>query len=85
MDPERWKQVAGLLEAALDLPSAGRDEFLRKKCEGDVELECEVRSLLASHRNAGGFLERPAVLVAPQAVTETQGNSPVMLGRTISH
>ncbi len=85
MDPERWKQVDGLLEAALDIPSAGRNEFLRQKCAGDNELEREVLSLLDSHRNVGRFLESPAMLVAAQTSAETQGDRDALLGRTISH
>ncbi|PYV63232.1 MAG: hypothetical protein DMG95_07495, partial [Acidobacteria bacterium] len=85
MNPERWKQVDGLLEAALGLPSGGRDEFVRQKCAGDPELEREVRSLLDSHHNLGRFLESPAMLVAAQALTETRGDGDPLLGRTISH
>jgi len=85
MDPERWKQVDGLLEAALDIPSAGRNEFLRQKCAGDNELEREVLSLLDSHRNLGRFLESPAMLIAAQTSAETQGDRDALLGRTISH
>src|SRR5881227_1480939 len=85
MNPERWKQVDGVLEAALSLPSGGRDEFLRQKCAGDPELEREVRSLVDSHRNLGRFLESPAMLVAAQALTETRGDGDPLLGRTISH
>jgi predicted ATPase len=85
MNPERWKQVDGLLEAALGLPSGDREEFLREKCAGDPELEREVRSLLDSHHKLGGFLESPAMLVAAQALTETRGDRDPLLGRTISH
>lgn len=85
MDPERWKQIDGLIQAALDVPSAGLDEFLRRKCAGDAELEREVRSLLDSHRKLGGFLESPATLMAAQAMVETQGDRDALLGRTISH
>jgi predicted ATPase/serine/threonine protein kinase len=87
MDPERWKRVDELLHSALAVPSDRRDEFLRQECAGDAELEQEVRSLLTSHRNLGGFLERPAIKVAAQAIAKTEareaGDS--VLGRTISH
>ncbi|HEY6766362.1 MAG TPA: tetratricopeptide repeat protein [Candidatus Sulfotelmatobacter sp.] len=87
MDAERWKRVDELLHSALAVPSARRDEFLRQECAGDAELEQEVRSLLTSHRNLGGFLERPAIRVAAQTIAQTEareaGDS--VLGRTISH
>ena len=64
-----------------------RDDFLRQACAGDDELEQEVRSLLTSHRNAGSFLEDPAIKIAAQtiALAETQETSDELLGRTISH
>jgi predicted ATPase/serine/threonine protein kinase len=87
MDAERWKQVDELLHSALAVPSDRRDEFLRQACAGDAELEQEVRSLLTSHRNLGGFLERPAIRVAAQAIAQTEAReaSDSVLGRTISH
>ena len=87
MDAERWKQVDELLQSALAVPFDRRDEFLRQVCAGDAELEQEVRSLLTSHRNLGGFLERPAIRVAAQTIARAEareaGDS--VLGRTISH
>ena len=87
MDAERWKRVDELLHSVLAVPSDRRDEFLRQECAGDAELEQEVRSLLDSHRNLGGFLERPAIRVAAQTIAQTEareaGDS--VLGRTISH
>ena len=87
MDAERWKRVDELLHSALAVPPDRRDEFLRQLCAGDAGLEQEVRSLLDSHRNLGGFLERPAIRVAAQTIAKTEareaGDS--VLGRTISH
>ena len=53
MDPDRWKQIDRLLQSALTRQSGERDAFLRQACAGDVELEREVRSLLAAQREAG--------------------------------
>src|SRR5205814_689039 len=63
------------------------DEFLRRACTSDTEIEQEVRSLLISYRNVGGFLENPPMLVAAQAVAnaETQGTGDSLLRRNISH
>jgi len=88
MDAERWKRVDELLQSALVIPSDRRDEFLRQACAGDDELEQEVRSLLTSHRNAGGFLEGPAIKIAAQgmaAAAETVVSGGSLLGQTISH
>ena len=67
MDAERWRRVDQLLQSALLVPPARRDEFLCRECAGDAALEGEVRSLLDSHHNADSFLERPAIRVAARA------------------
>ncbi len=61
MDPNQWKRVDQLLQAALERPPGDRTEFLRQACAGDEALEREVQSLLAAQRDAGSFLENPAM------------------------
>src|SRR6185503_9512318 len=73
MDPERWNQVDTLLQSALDCPAAERDVFLRSACSGDEQLEHEVRSLLAAHDRADGFLAAPAIDVAAGQLTGGRG------------
>jgi predicted ATPase/serine/threonine protein kinase len=87
MDPERWQRVDELLHSALALPSDRREEFLRQVCAGDVELEQELKSLLTSHRNLGGFLERPAIRIAAQTMAQASVGevNDLALGQTISH
>ena len=87
MDAERWKQVDDLLQSALLLSSDRRDEFLRQACAGDAALEQEVRSLLDSHRNVGGFLEGRAIRVAAQtiALNEAREAGDSVLGQIVSH
>jgi serine/threonine protein kinase len=92
MDAKRWKRVDDLLQAALQLPAARQDEFLRQQCGGDSELLEEVQSLLASHRKAGSFMESPGLHVAEVAaqlptlgVTHSGSSSSPITGQTISH
>lgn len=90
MDAERWKRVDDLLQSVIRLPTADRDDFLRNACKGDSALEREVRSLLASHQNAGGFLERPALEIAARGMAaenppEAQKPADALVGREISH
>jgi predicted ATPase len=87
MDAERWNRVDELLHSALALPLDRREEFLRQACAGDAELEQEVKSLLTSHRNLGGFLERPAFSIAAQAIAQAAAGKAddSLLGQTISH
>src|SRR6476661_4237125 len=65
MDSEQWKRIDNLLHAALDRPPAERDAFLWRECAGDEALEQEVRSLIASDRQAGSFLDEPALAAMP--------------------
>jgi len=90
MDPERWKQVDDLLQSALRLPPDQRDDFLRRACSGNATLEREVQSLLTSHREAGNFLQRPAIEVAARTVAASQDLEIDQVyapseGETISH
>jgi eukaryotic-like serine/threonine-protein kinase len=68
MKTERWKLVDDLLQSALELIPERREEFLRQECGGDPALADEIRSLLTSHRRAGGFLQTPAAEVAARAM-----------------
>src|SRR5271166_1765661 len=61
MDSERFRQVDNLLQAVLERPEGDRDAFLRRACAGDDALASEVRSLLSSQRQAGSFMESPAI------------------------
>jgi serine/threonine protein kinase/tetratricopeptide (TPR) repeat protein len=90
MDPNRWKQVDSLLQSVLELPPEERDAFLWQACAGDEALELEVRSLLASHQEAGSFLERPtaqttARTLAHQPSKNAQESNDFPVGRTVSH
>ncbi|MBV9503529.1 MAG: protein kinase, partial [Acidobacteriia bacterium] len=90
MESERWKQIDYLLQSVLARPAQERADFLRRACAGDEELEREVRTLLISARDAGSFLESPAIEVAAvelarrQTQPEPKG-SEIALGRAVSH
>ena len=90
MDSDRWKQVDSLLQSVLERPPDERDAFLRKACAADQALEREVRSLLRAQRQAGSFLESPAIEDAARAIARQQSrdrqeSSDFPIGRTISH
>jgi len=57
MDPERWRKIEALYEAALGVESARRGAFLEENSAGDESLRCEVESLLRHGENAGDFPE----------------------------
>jgi serine/threonine protein kinase/predicted Zn-dependent protease len=65
MDSAQWKQLDKLLHAVLQRKPEERDAFLREACAGNERLEWEARSLLTMEQKAEGFLERPAIEIAP--------------------
>jgi hypothetical protein len=60
----RWSRITELLSAALERDPGERAAFLNDECGGDAALRTEVESLLASHQQAGVFLETPAALAS---------------------
>jgi len=60
MNPEEWQKVKEILHEALELPRAGRTEFLDGRCEGNQSLRAEVESLISSYDDAGTFIEESA-------------------------
>ena len=87
MDSGRWRRVDQLLQSALELPPDQRIAFLKQACEGDDELERQVRSLLAAQQEAGSFLDRPAIDVAARAVAHepARDDAASLIGQTVSH
>jgi serine/threonine protein kinase len=60
MNREQWRRVKSVAGAALGEPDAIRDEYVARLCQGDDELEREVRSLLSSALLASELFEVPA-------------------------
>ena len=91
MDNERWNHVDQLLQSALDIPAVERDAYLRHACGGDQRLEDEVRSLLAAHDRAAGFLGAAAIDLAARALAGertddgSQAGGDPLIGQTLSH
>src|SRR2546428_822196 len=91
MDNERWNYVDKLLQSALDHPAAERDVFLGSACDGDEQLEEEVRSLLAAHDRADSFLGAPAIDLAARELAgrlsddDLQAGRDPLIGQTLSH
>jgi serine/threonine-protein kinase len=70
-DAARWRRVAEVLDAVLDLPPGDRPASLDAFCAGDKGLRREVESLLAADAVAGTLLDQPAMeraafLVGPE-------------------
>lgn len=76
MTPESWERVEEIFEDALALTSSKRERFVDHACRDDSVLKLEVASLLASHDQAGSFLEAPAL---PRAKVDDAISTPVGL------
>jgi serine/threonine protein kinase/tetratricopeptide (TPR) repeat protein len=59
--PERWRLVKSVFQQSLERPPEEREAWVSTACAEDSELHAEVASLLASHREAGEFLESSAL------------------------
>ena len=72
----RFARAKALFCEAVDRPDAERPAFLAGACGGDEALRAEVESLLASDRQAAGFIEVPAVeLLAGPSIATGSGDS----------
>ena len=56
MAREGLERVFAVFDAAVALPEAERDAYVASECGDDVHVREEVRSLLAAHDEADGFL-----------------------------
>lgn len=59
-----WDRVRSLFHEALEQPTEARDAFLSASNDSE-DMRSEVRSLLAAHTSAEGFLETPAIRFGP--------------------
>lgn len=60
MTPERWREVARILDRILDADPADQTRLLAELGGEDAVLQADVEALLAAERAAGDLLERPA-------------------------
>lgn len=80
MDPERWKRIEPLVDAALGLDREGRTAFLDASCADDTTLRADVERVLESCRRAGDLLETPAAAVFG-SILSPDSPAPVSDGR----
>jgi eukaryotic-like serine/threonine-protein kinase len=58
-DPERWRLLEDLFQAACDLTAIERTAFLDRACGSDAAIRAEVESLLVSADQTVGFIQQP--------------------------
>jgi eukaryotic-like serine/threonine-protein kinase len=87
MQPERWRRIEELFDAALKIEANRRSAFLAEQCAGDEFLRLELERLLAQHACRESFLESPALQIAAQELAPVQREeaADALIGTTISH
>jgi len=83
MTPERLAAIEEIFYSALDCEPDRLDAFLEQRCDGDGELRHKVEALLASHRQAGSFIESSIAALATSIVENGQTDS--LAGQMIGH
>ena len=82
MTPERWRQIEGLLDSALELEPAERAAFLERVCASDPGLHEELELLLASPPGES-FLTANALEEATMLLGDVDPDS--IFGRNLGH
>src|SRR5215813_930621 len=83
MNPDQWKHIDELAQAALELSPEERGAFLHKACRGDDTLRQKVESLIVYQLDARSFLERPAIQEAAGLIGDNEIEP--LTGRVIAH
>jgi eukaryotic-like serine/threonine-protein kinase len=83
MTPARLQTIKEIFHAALDCEPDQLNAFLDETCSGDEVLHANVEALLASHRQAGNFIETPVASLAASIVEN--GRADLLIGQTIGH
>ena len=85
MDPDRWRRIEEIYQAAAERKPEERDAFLADACGGDEELRSEVASLL-KQQSVDTPLDHPACEVAgglPSPLTLERASD--LAGHHVSH
>lgn len=70
MKADRWQQLEGLYDAAMELPAAERAKFAKDACAGDEDLLRDLLGMLNAEQEVGDFMESPALDIAAKAVAQ---------------
>ncbi len=77
---ERWKKLEPILDAALELPTSERSEYLDHACAGDAEMRAELNALLIACEHSDSLLSAPAALAYGPLLTGPKAKLPPLLG-----
>ncbi|HJQ67349.1 MAG TPA: protein kinase, partial [Blastocatellia bacterium] len=74
MNPEQWRKIQELFEAALERPADERAPFLARACAGDEETQRRVEAMLAADAEDDLMMDRPAYHAASALATSMPDN-----------
>src|SRR5262245_20776799 len=83
MNPERWRQVDQIFQAALERAPEERTAFINEACGGADSLRREVEALIAADGEAGGLIEAPAYAVVAPLIVGADALS--LVGKSLGH
>ncbi len=83
MTPTAPQTIKEIFHAALDCEPERLGSFLDETCAGDEVLRGKIEALLASHEQAGSFIETPVAALAAKIAQDGQAN--LLIGQTIGH
>ncbi|RPJ60846.1 MAG: hypothetical protein EHM23_08985 [Acidobacteria bacterium] len=87
MNPDRWRRIKEIYNAALDLQPSRRDAYVEEACAGDESLLMEVKTLLDSRSDIGDSLEERAIGFVAKALVEDRAGRTTedLIGCSVSH
>jgi serine/threonine-protein kinase len=77
---QRWSQLEGIIDQALDLAPDLRSSFLTERCSGDQDLKAEAEQLLRAADAADFFLDQPGPAYAASLVARVAEGQPLDTG-----
>jgi hypothetical protein len=81
MEPDRFRRIRSLFDAALEHETANRAAFVENACAGDEELCREVKRLLAAQGKTFPVLDSASALSSVRRVKEAAAAGQV-IGRS---
>jgi eukaryotic-like serine/threonine-protein kinase len=73
MNPEQWRKIREIFEAASDRPVGERAEFIAQACAGDEETRQRVEAMLAADAQENLLIDRPAWEAGGSLITSLAG------------
>jgi serine/threonine protein kinase/Tol biopolymer transport system component len=81
MTTDRWQRTEAVFHAARARPAHERAAYLAEACGDDEALRRDVESLLDDSASDDGFLDQPAVRLAPHLLSDAA--PAIMIGRSL--